>query len=161
MSRQQNVSHDRFLYMRGQFLFSQTQPFGNALHAFPRSRIYGRLISTSIRRGASAVLAIRRLNRPEASPSPLSPFSTFFLACTRPYLSAQPTHSRSDLRRPFSNTSSAMTAKKIDGTAIAKAIRERLCAEIEKAQKTNPRFKPSLRIVQGKSLVRVWLLGAY
>jgi methylenetetrahydrofolate dehydrogenase (NADP+)/methenyltetrahydrofolate cyclohydrolase/formyltetrahydrofolate synthetase len=42
-----------------------------------------------------------------------------------------------------------MTATKIDGTAIAKAIRERLHAEIEAAKKTNPRYKPSLKIIQG------------
>jgi hypothetical protein len=43
-----------------------------------------------------------------------------------------------------------MTATKIDGTAIAKSIRERLHKEIEDAQKTNPRYKPSLKIIQGK-----------
>ena len=41
-----------------------------------------------------------------------------------------------------------MTAIKIDGTAIAKAIRERLHAEIQSTQKINPRFKPSLKIIQ-------------
>ncbi|KZF19015.1 FTHFS-domain-containing protein [Xylona heveae TC161] len=41
-----------------------------------------------------------------------------------------------------------MTATKIDGTAIAKNIRERLHAEIQKVQETNPRFKPSLTIIQ-------------
>jgi methylenetetrahydrofolate dehydrogenase (NADP+)/methenyltetrahydrofolate cyclohydrolase/formyltetrahydrofolate synthetase len=43
-----------------------------------------------------------------------------------------------------------MTATKIDGTAIAKKIRERLHAEIVETQNTNPRFKPSLKIIQGK-----------
>jgi methylenetetrahydrofolate dehydrogenase (NADP+)/methenyltetrahydrofolate cyclohydrolase/formyltetrahydrofolate synthetase len=42
-----------------------------------------------------------------------------------------------------------MTATKIDGKAIAQSIRERLGAEIRKRQETNPRYKPSLRIVQG------------
>ncbi|EDO01420.1 hypothetical protein SS1G_03895 [Sclerotinia sclerotiorum 1980 UF-70] len=41
-----------------------------------------------------------------------------------------------------------MTATKIDGTAIAKKIREKIHAEIDDAQKTNPRFKPSLKIIQ-------------
>lgn len=41
-------------------------------------------------------------------------------------------------------------ASKIDGTAIAKSIREGLKAEIEKNHETNPRFKPSLVIFQGK-----------
>jgi methylenetetrahydrofolate dehydrogenase (NADP+)/methenyltetrahydrofolate cyclohydrolase/formyltetrahydrofolate synthetase len=44
-----------------------------------------------------------------------------------------------------------MTATKIDGTAIAKKIRERLHSEIEKTQKINPRFKPSLKIIQGRA----------
>ena len=43
-----------------------------------------------------------------------------------------------------------MTATKIDGTAIAKGIRERLNAEIKKKQESNARYKPSLRIIQGK-----------
>lgn len=42
-----------------------------------------------------------------------------------------------------------MAATKIDGTAIAKNIREGLKAEIEKVQVTNPRFKPNLVIFQG------------
>ena len=41
-----------------------------------------------------------------------------------------------------------MGAKRIDGTAIAKSIRERIYAEIKKTQETNPRYKPSLTIVQ-------------
>ena len=41
-----------------------------------------------------------------------------------------------------------MAATKIDGTAIAKSIRERINGEIKKTQATNPRYKPSLTIVQ-------------
>ena len=41
-----------------------------------------------------------------------------------------------------------MVATKIDGTAIAKAIRERIHGEISKTQATNPRYKPSLTIIQ-------------
>ncbi|BDD62401.1 hypothetical protein MAP00_007368 [Monascus purpureus] len=41
-----------------------------------------------------------------------------------------------------------MVATKIDGTAIAKNIREGLKAEIEEIQKSNPRFIPSLVIFQ-------------
>ncbi|MBE7180691.1 MAG: hypothetical protein INR71_05695 [Terriglobus roseus] len=44
-----------------------------------------------------------------------------------------------------------MAAQKIDGTAIAKGIRERLAADIQKRLQLNPRFKPCLRIVQGLS----------
>ena len=39
-------------------------------------------------------------------------------------------------------------ATKIDGTAIAKKIREGLHAEILEKQKLNPRYKPSLKIIQ-------------
>jgi hypothetical protein len=52
-------------------------------------------------------------------------------------------------QRAFSSTPIAMTATKIDGTAIAKKIREKLHAEIVETQKTNPRYKPSLKIIQG------------
>ena len=41
-----------------------------------------------------------------------------------------------------------MTGVKIDGTAVAIKIRERLHAEIQQTQKTNPRYKPSLKIIQ-------------
>jgi methylenetetrahydrofolate dehydrogenase (NADP+)/methenyltetrahydrofolate cyclohydrolase/formyltetrahydrofolate synthetase len=42
-----------------------------------------------------------------------------------------------------------MTAQKLDGTAIAKAIREKLNGDIQQKQQTNPRYKPSLVIIQG------------
>jgi len=41
-------------------------------------------------------------------------------------------------------------ASKIDGTAIARSIREGLKAEIETIQVSNPRFKPNLVIFQGR-----------
>lgn len=41
-----------------------------------------------------------------------------------------------------------MAAGRIDGNAIAQAIRERISAGIKKTQETNPRYKPSLTIVQ-------------
>ena len=50
--------------------------------------------------------------------------------------------------RRFSSHTTTMAGKKIDGTAIAKGIRERLHAQIHDTQKTNPRFKPSLKILQ-------------
>jgi methylenetetrahydrofolate dehydrogenase (NADP+)/methenyltetrahydrofolate cyclohydrolase/formyltetrahydrofolate synthetase len=43
-----------------------------------------------------------------------------------------------------------MTASKIDGNAIARSIRERLGQEVKQKQETNPRYRPSLKIVQGK-----------
>ncbi|TGJ88747.1 hypothetical protein E0Z10_g110 [Xylaria hypoxylon] len=41
-----------------------------------------------------------------------------------------------------------MTAIKLDGTAIAKSIRERLAAEVVEKQKVNPQYQPSLKIIQ-------------
>lgn len=52
--------------------------------------------------------------------------------------------------RHFSSTRCIMTATKIDGTAIAKSIRERLGGYIKEKQAVNPRYRPSLKIVQGK-----------
>lgn len=43
-----------------------------------------------------------------------------------------------------------MVAQKIDGTAIAKKIREGLAAEINEKSQANPRFRPSLKIIQGR-----------
>ena len=43
-----------------------------------------------------------------------------------------------------------MTGSKIDGTAIAKSIRERLGSQIKERQQANPRYRPSLKIVQGE-----------
>lgn len=44
-----------------------------------------------------------------------------------------------------------MVAEKIDGTSIARSIRERINNDIAERQKINPRFKPSLSIIQGMS----------
>jgi hypothetical protein len=52
-------------------------------------------------------------------------------------------------RLNFSTSIAKMGATKLDGTAIAKTIRERLGAEIAEKQKQNPRYKPSLKILQG------------
>ncbi|KAF8451770.1 formate--tetrahydrofolate ligase-domain-containing protein [Terfezia claveryi] len=52
-----------------------------------------------------------------------------------------------------------MAAQKIDGTAIAKGIREKLNQEIAKKQKNTPRFKPALTIIQG-TYVRMKLKAA-
>ncbi|PQE07496.1 C-1-tetrahydrofolate synthase protein [Rutstroemia sp. NJR-2017a BBW] len=66
---------------------------------------------------------------------------------------------QSSSTRQFSSTSAAMAATKIDGTAIAKKIREKLHAEIEATQKSNPRYKPSLKIIQA-TYVRMKLKAA-
>ena len=60
-------------------------------------------------------------------------------------------------RRHFSGSPRNMTAEKIDGTAIARDIRTRLQGEIKKRQETNPRYKPSLTIVQGTWLLKLGL----
>lgn len=44
-----------------------------------------------------------------------------------------------------------MGAQRLDGNAIAKAIRERLASEIAEKQKLNPRYNPCLKIIQGMS----------
>lgn len=46
-------------------------------------------------------------------------------------------------------SSATMVATKIDGTAIARKVRERLQAEIAQKKSVNPRFQPSLKIIQG------------
>lgn len=51
----------------------------------------------------------------------------------------------------FSTSARTMAATRIDGTAIAKKIRERLHEEIAEKQKINPRYNPSLKIIQGAS----------
>lgn len=53
-----------------------------------------------------------------------------------------------------------MGAIKLDGNAIAKGIRERLGQEILDKQKLNPRFKPSLKIIQGSYYIFQRLLDA-
>ena len=54
-----------------------------------------------------------------------------------------------NLSRPFSTSPTSMAAIKIDGTAIAKKIRAGLHEEIHDRQKLNPKYKPSLKIIQG------------
>jgi len=41
-----------------------------------------------------------------------------------------------------------MSAQRLDGTALAKGVREKLKAEIDQKLQTNPFFKPALAIVQ-------------
>ena len=55
----------------------------------------------------------------------------------------------SSLASPRAATEEAAMASKIDGTALAKRIRESLRQTIEETKKTNPRFRPCLKIIQG------------
>lgn len=85
-------------------------------------------------RGARGIV----LSRPLSAPAPSSVSLSFLNPLVAvPY-------------RTFS--SSVNMASKIDGTAIAKSIRQGLKTEIEQIQVTNPRFKPNLVIFQGKHL---------
>lgn len=146
----QNRNPGGICYVLTQLLSVPTQKLGNALHTLPRSRRYGHLTTTSFRGCTSAVLAIRRLHTLRGARSSFLCSSLTFSTYTSPLPSTQAAYSRNGQQTAFSSTSIAMTAKKIDGTAIAKSIRERLYAEIEATQKTNPRFRPSLKIIQGK-----------
>ena len=51
--------------------------------------------------------------------------------------------------RSFTSSATNMVAQKIDGNAIAKEIREGLHAQIDEKRRSNPRFNPSLKIIQG------------
>jgi len=50
---------------------------------------------------------------------------------------------------PAEPAAAAMAAAKIDGTAIARKVREQLRAEIAEKKGINPRFQPCLKIIQG------------
>lgn len=77
-------------------------------------------------------------------------FTTFFSSTLRKPLLPCPLLDSSDIDKAcFSTSRPVMGATKIDGTAIAKRIREGLHAEILDKKKINPRFVPSLKIIQG------------
>lgn len=61
----------------------------------------------------------------------------------------------------FSTSRAVMAATKIDGTAIAKRIRASLHTEIHDKKRTNPRYIPSLKIIQGSSSPNTWQLSAF
>ncbi len=149
----QNRSHKAIFYMQAQILSLQRYPARKALHTLSWPCGAGRQ-TASFRGCASNAVAVRRFLAPrKALFSPLSSllaFSTY----TRRLLSTRLKHAHNGQQTSFSSTSLAMSSKNIDGTAIAKSIRERLCVEIKNTQKVNPRFKPSLKIIQGKLMVR-------
>jgi hypothetical protein len=97
---------------------------------------------------ASCPVAVRHATQSRGQSRNLFPGRSTKLTPTSPEISSTTTISNT---RYFSSTRAEMTATKIDGTAIAKTIRERLHSEIEATQKVNPRFKPCLRIIQGMS----------
>jgi hypothetical protein len=79
--------------------------------------------------------------------------ASYFSSSSSPSPSSLPSTgrlpSRLQQQRSFATTAAAMVATKLDGNSIAKAIRERLGAEIAEKQQKNPRYRPSLRIIQG------------
>jgi hypothetical protein len=62
---------------------------------------------------------------------------------------------------PYAEAQENMVASKIDGTAVAKAIRERLKNEIVEKQGINPRYKPCLKIIQGTCLMNMDLTNSW
>jgi len=96
--------------------------------------------STHCHRLAASFPPCRNSAAPDFRPTPhVVPFGRY------PHLAARSI-------RSFSGSAPAratMAATKIDGTAIAKKIRERLRAEIAQVKETNPRFQPTLKIIQG------------
>lgn len=99
-------------------------------------------------------LALAHVSGTTPLSSPLSSPSRFYSTTSPPRrparLGSSPlvVHPPLHRRQRFAS-SAAMTARVLDGTAIAKSIRERIGAEIVEKQKLNPRYKPSLKIIQG------------
>lgn len=82
-----------------------------------------------------------------------SPSASFLTPPHHHHLSSptSPPTTAGQQERYLSSSRVNMTGLKIDGAAIAKGIRERINAEIQTYQQSNPRFKPSLVIFQGMS----------
>ncbi|OAA37185.1 C-1-tetrahydrofolate synthase [Metarhizium rileyi] len=107
----------------------------------------------------SSLSAVSSLSSPSSLPS-TSSTSRFYSTAAKASLSLprRPDHPGSSSLATYSTTfcrprfstsaSAAMTARILDGTAVAKSIRERIGAEIVEKQKLNPRYRPSLKIIQ-------------
>ena len=85
--------------------------------------------SITARQASSAVSAQAQSQTPQPKPPPII------------------SHTKGAANTPLTPPSN-MAAERIDGTAIAKKIREGIHDDIKKIQQTNPRYKPSLVIVQ-------------
>ncbi|KAF2399594.1 FTHFS-domain-containing protein [Trichodelitschia bisporula] len=94
--------------------------------------------SSSFCRPLHSVLRTRWPRTPQSGRSQLKASST--LRSSKTYSTLPPVKSKS--------TATMSAAQKIDGTAIAKDIREKIHAHIGQKQQTNPRYKPSLVIIQ-------------
>ncbi|KJK77053.1 C-1-tetrahydrofolate synthase [Metarhizium anisopliae BRIP 53293] len=98
-------------------------------------------------------LALAHVSGTTPLSSPLSSPSRFYSTTSPPRRPARLGSSPLVVHPPLHHrqrfaSSAAMTARVLDGTAIAKSIRERIGAEIVEKQKLNPRYKPSLKIIQ-------------
>lgn len=103
------------------------------------------------RRPASAGTGSAAPRRPtlRGAPSVFSPTLVRGGSHTNGFLRQHHHRPPADSRRAFSSSAPAMAAAKIDGTAIARKVRERLHAEIAEKKTINPRFQPCLKIIQG------------
>ena len=97
-----------------------------------------------IARITTQVLTVRYSSIVQIVASKISAFTAF---TPEQYQSGLAGPSETSRRLLFSKATT-MTAAKIDGTAIAKDIRDRIGTQIKKTQDSNPRYKPSLTIVQ-------------
>lgn len=116
----------------------------SSAHGYDYSGYSSSSLSNSGVRPLASTSTIRKSLSTSTSASTL--FSASLYHSTSPLSNLHP--------RCFSSSSpaaAAMVATKLDGTAIAKAIREKIGAEIAERQKLNPRFKPCLKIIQGAS----------
>nr|POF01237.1 c-1-tetrahydrofolate synthase, mitochondrial [Quercus suber] len=105
-----------------------------AFAAGPKTRFSAHTTSINITTTSSTPLLSSILTPP--------PFSA-----TKPS-SSSTVHPPVHARRAFSSSPTNMTATKIDGTSIANGIRSGISKEIADKQAKNPRYRPSLVIVQ-------------
>ncbi|KAM7199349.1 hypothetical protein V8F20_005744 [Naviculisporaceae sp. PSN 640] len=109
----------------------------------------------------SSLLPYQKLHLPKPEPTSLSArlfpghvnrsFSTSS-TCSQIGSSSAPSPTNIEAQGEGSSSTKvrgAMTATKIDGTAVAKRIREGLKATIAEKKQINPRYQPSLKIIQG------------
>ncbi|CEJ88534.1 Putative C-1-tetrahydrofolate synthase-like protein [[Torrubiella] hemipterigena] len=131
-----------------------SSPLPASLQQSPHSASVTSRVPSATTPDSTSATQLSAAFHPTIAPTATNPQSVFtrrrFLAASR--LSPLPTTSSSLVssrnNRLFSTTTAAMVARQLDGTAIAKAIRERIGAEIAERQKANPRYQPCLKIIQ-------------
>lgn len=145
------LAHSNFVGESGENLETYSRSAHAKWHEGPESR---RCSSVDTNHSA-APRSMPRCQRPSASvrwsysPSggSRSIFTTALLHSAplpKPHISLSSASSRA-----FSSSAAAMAAERIDGTAIAKKVREQLKADIAEKKGINPRFQPCLKIIQG------------